>query len=98
MEATLGISLYGYLYLKLAKTLRFSYYLLCFSLTKSENKRVEHVLPGSGGSEGRRGRGEVTQMMHPYVTKCKNDKIKFKKEKKLVHVNGIFIWTLSIES
>jgi hypothetical protein len=37
-------------------------------------------------------------MMHPYVTKCKNDKIKFKKEKKLVHVNGIFIWTLSIES
>jgi hypothetical protein len=30
MEAMLGISLYSYLYLKLAKTLCFSYYLLCF--------------------------------------------------------------------
>jgi hypothetical protein len=33
MEATLGISLYSYLYVKLAKTLSF-YYLLCFSLQK----------------------------------------------------------------
>jgi hypothetical protein len=30
MEATLGISLYSYLYLKLSKTLCLSYYLLCF--------------------------------------------------------------------
>jgi hypothetical protein len=46
MEAMLGISLYSYLYLKLAKMLRISYYLLCFSSTKLE-KRAEQVLPGS---------------------------------------------------
>jgi hypothetical protein len=34
MEATLGVSLYTYLYLKLAKMLRFSYYLLCFLFNK----------------------------------------------------------------
>jgi hypothetical protein len=38
MEATLEISLYSYLYFKLAKMLCLSYYLLCFLLTKSENK------------------------------------------------------------
>jgi hypothetical protein len=45
---TLGISLYSYLYLRLAKPLYFSYYLLCFSSTTSEIRRVEQVLPGSG--------------------------------------------------
>jgi hypothetical protein len=51
VEAMLGISLYSYLYLKLAKTLCHSYYLLCFLSTKSENKnkRVEQVLPRSEG-------------------------------------------------
>jgi hypothetical protein len=34
MEAMLGISLYSYLYLKLAKMLCFSYYLLCFLFNK----------------------------------------------------------------
>jgi hypothetical protein len=34
MEATLGISLYSYHYLKLAKTLCLSYYLLCFLFNK----------------------------------------------------------------
>jgi hypothetical protein len=34
MEAMLGISLYSYLYLKLAKTLCLSYYLLCFLFNK----------------------------------------------------------------
>jgi hypothetical protein len=53
MDATLGISLYSYLYLKLAKMLLF---LLShvFSLTKL--KRTEQVLPGSeevGGKEKR---------------------------------------------
>jgi hypothetical protein len=47
MEAMLGISLYSYLYLKLAKKLCFSYYLLCFSSTKLEKKRAEQDLPGS---------------------------------------------------
>jgi hypothetical protein len=34
MEAMLGISLYSYLYLKLAKMPSFSYYLLCFLFNK----------------------------------------------------------------
>jgi hypothetical protein len=34
MEATLGISLYSYPYLKLAKMLFLSYYLLCLLLKK----------------------------------------------------------------
>jgi hypothetical protein len=34
MEAMLGISLCSYLYLKLAKMLCFSYYLLCFLFNK----------------------------------------------------------------
>jgi hypothetical protein len=47
MEATLGISLYSYLYLKPAKTL-FLFMSYVFSSTKSENKRAEQVLlPGS---------------------------------------------------
>jgi hypothetical protein len=34
MKATLGIFLYSYLYLKVAKTLWLSYYLLCFLFNK----------------------------------------------------------------
>jgi hypothetical protein len=34
MEAMLGISLYSYLYFKLAKMLCLSYYLLCFLFNK----------------------------------------------------------------
>jgi hypothetical protein len=34
METTLGLSLYSYLYLKLAKTVCFSYYLSCFLFKK----------------------------------------------------------------
>jgi hypothetical protein len=48
MEATLGISLYSYLYLKLAKCYAFLIICYVFSSTKSGNKRVEQVLPGSG--------------------------------------------------
>jgi hypothetical protein len=57
MEAMLGISLYSYLYLKLAKTLSLSYYHYVFSSTKLE-KMVEQVLPGSEeGGERRKGWG-----------------------------------------
>jgi hypothetical protein len=52
METTQGISLYSYFYLKLTKMPYFSYYLLCFSSTKSENKRVEQVLPEGKGERG----------------------------------------------
>jgi hypothetical protein len=36
-----------------------------------ENKKAEQVLSGSGG------RGEAAQIMYRYVSKCKNNKIKF---------------------
>jgi hypothetical protein len=48
MEAVLGISLYSYPYLKLAKMLLFSYYCLCLLFNKI---REEIELPGSKGSE-----------------------------------------------
>jgi hypothetical protein len=51
----LGISLYSYPYLKLAKTLYLPYYCLCLLFTKLE-KKAQQVLPGSEGVE-RRGRG-----------------------------------------
>jgi hypothetical protein len=38
MEAMLGISLYRYLYLKLAKTPCLSYYLLCFLFNRIREK------------------------------------------------------------
>jgi hypothetical protein len=54
MEAKLGISLYSYPYLKLAKTLCvFLIFAYVFSLTKLEN-RAEQVLLGSEGGSGER--------------------------------------------
>jgi hypothetical protein len=44
MEARLGISLYSYLFLKIAKTL-LSYYHLCFFFNKIKKKMAEQVLP-----------------------------------------------------
>jgi hypothetical protein len=38
MEATLGISLYNYLYLKVAKPIYLSYYLLWFLFNKIEEQ------------------------------------------------------------
>jgi hypothetical protein len=66
---TLGISLYSYFYLKLAKTMFFLLSLMFFSSTKSENKRAEQVLP-------ERGWGKVAPLTYRHVSKCKNDKIK----------------------
>jgi hypothetical protein len=54
MEAMLRISLYSYLYLKLAKTLYLSYYLLCFLFNKiGEQKGIT----GSAHKQGRGGGG-----------------------------------------
>jgi hypothetical protein len=55
METMLGISLYSYFYLKLAKMLCLSYYCLCVLF----NKTGEEGRTGSAGSEwsGERGRG-----------------------------------------
>jgi hypothetical protein len=51
MEATLGISLYSYLYLKLAKTLCLSYYFLCSLFNKIAEQE------GGTGSAGMREMG-----------------------------------------
>jgi hypothetical protein len=68
MEATQGISLYSYLYLKLAKMSCFSYYLLCFFFYKIREKE------GRTSSAQRWGRGEeVAQILYTHVNKCKND-------------------------
>jgi hypothetical protein len=57
MEATLGISLYSYLYLKLAKMACLSYYLLCFLFNVfGEEGRTDSAL--------KRGRGKVAQCIH----------------------------------
>jgi hypothetical protein len=48
METTQGNSLCSYPYLKLAKITCFSFYLLFFSSTKSENRRAEQVLLQGG--------------------------------------------------
>jgi hypothetical protein len=55
MEAMLGISLYSYPYLKLAKTLYLSYYLLCFLFNKIREQKW--------------GEGEVAQTMYTLVGK-----------------------------
>jgi hypothetical protein len=58
MEATLGISLYSYLDLKLAKMLCLSYYLLMFCLQQNWRREQNRVLPGSeGGHTERDGTG-----------------------------------------
>jgi hypothetical protein len=62
MEAMLGISLYSYLYLKLAKTLCLSYYPLCFLFNKiGEEGRTGSAWKrggwrGMGGRQGPWGR------------------------------------------
>jgi hypothetical protein len=70
MDTTLGISLYSYLYLKLAK----HHVFLIFFSKKLENKKVEQVLTGS-----RESKREVAQTMYTHVSKCKYYKIKNEK-------------------
>jgi hypothetical protein len=73
MVTTLGISLHSYIYLKLAKSLCFSYYLLCFLFNKvGEQESLT-------GSAQKWGVGKVTQIMYTHVNKYKNDKVKLKK-------------------
>jgi hypothetical protein len=57
METTQGISLYSYLYLKLAKTPCFSYYLLCFFFYKIGEQEGRTGSAWKGGAP--RGNGEV---------------------------------------
>jgi hypothetical protein len=62
MEATLGISLYSYLYLKLAKTICLSYYLLCFifNIIREEEGRIGSAWKCRGwGQKGGGGKNNV---------------------------------------
>jgi hypothetical protein len=54
MEAILGISLYSYLYLKLAKMIYISYYLLCFLFNKigEQEDRTGSAQEKVGGGRG----------------------------------------------
>jgi hypothetical protein len=59
MEAMLGISLYSYLYLKLAKTPYF-FLIMSYVFSSTKSKRAEQVLSESGGWGGagsKQGRG-----------------------------------------
>jgi hypothetical protein len=73
MEATLGISLYSYLYLKLAKKLCVSHYLLCFLFN------IIGEDDGTGSAQKGEGRVEVAQTMYTCVSKCKNNKMRKEK-------------------
>jgi translation initiation factor 2 beta subunit (eIF-2beta)/eIF-5 len=61
MESMLGISLYSYLYLKLAKMLCLSYYVLCFLFNKIEE---EEDGTGSAREQGGWGIGAVGRRWH----------------------------------
>jgi hypothetical protein len=72
MEAMLGISLYSYLHLKLAKMLCLSYYLLCFLFNKigEEEGRTASAWKCRGLRERGRGWGrEMVQTMYAHVKK-----------------------------
>jgi hypothetical protein len=65
MITTLGISLDSYVYLKLAKTLCFSYYLLCFLFNKIREQEQNKFCLGVQGL-GR-------QITYTHVSTCKNN-------------------------
>jgi uncharacterized membrane protein YgcG len=72
MEATMGISLYSYLYLKLAKTLCLSYYLLCFLFNKireQEDRSGSAQKGGWGSGKGGREGGGPNNWYNVYTYK-----------------------------
>jgi hypothetical protein len=68
MEAMIGICLYSYLYLKLAKTV----FLIIFYVFLKQIWRTRVQNPGNRVG----GWGEVAQTMYTHVSKCRHDKIK----------------------
>jgi hypothetical protein len=75
MKVMLVISLYSYLYLKLANTIYLSYYLLCFLFNKI---REQEGRTGSARKWVGAGRtaGGVAPRTYPHVSKCKNANLK----------------------
>jgi hypothetical protein len=72
MEAMLGICLYSYLYLKLAKLLCLYYYLLCFLFNIiAEGRTGSAWKPGEWEGEGRGGGAEeeMVQTMYAHMNK-----------------------------
>jgi hypothetical protein len=71
MAAMLGISLYSYLYLKLAKMLCLSYYLLCLLFNKigEKGRTVSAWKPGRLGKRGLKKGGEMAQIIHTHMNK-----------------------------
>jgi hypothetical protein len=87
MEVMLGISPYTYLYLKLAKMLCLSYYLLCFLFNKigEEHRTGSAWKRGGWGKGGTRGQwGEMAQTMYTHMNKCINNLKKSQNAKKRV--------------
>jgi hypothetical protein len=78
MEAMLGIPLYSYLYLKVAKMLCLSYYLLCFLFNKIGEVGRTGFSGNRGGWVGEGGdRGQVeeaAQTMYAHMNKWINNK------------------------
>jgi hypothetical protein len=74
-----GISLFSYVYLKLAKMLCLSYYRICFLFNNiREQKGWNRFCLEVGGV------GCMAQTTYTHVSKCKNDKIN---KKEIIH-NG----------
>jgi hypothetical protein len=78
IETILEISLYSYLYLKLAKQYVFFLLSLMFSLQQNQRTRWQIRFLLRSGGWGR----EVAQTIYTHVSKCKNNKI-FKNFKRL---------------
>jgi hypothetical protein len=64
METIIGITLYSYLYLKPAKILCLSYYLLCFLFNKIGARGVGGKREQSEGAGG-----EMAEMMYTHMNK-----------------------------
>jgi hypothetical protein len=69
MEMMLGVSLNSYLYLKLAKMIHLSYYVLYFLFNKTGRGWDRFCLEWVK-------RREVAQTMYTHVSKCKKEKRK----------------------
>jgi hypothetical protein len=78
MDAMLGISLYSYLYLTLAKTLCLSYYCLCLLFNKFGEKARTGSSSERGGGEERERAGSWREKWPNVCTYEKFQKIKNK--------------------
>jgi hypothetical protein len=68
VEATLGISPYSYIYLKLEKMLCLSYYLLCFLFNRIQEEEGRTGSAQKRVGVGNKRRGDVAQTMYTHVS------------------------------